>query len=226
MFKESKKKYKIVRGAVSYELVNFIFNYLLLQRDATAHLYKQGVIKDRFPNQLYGTWKDPQAPNTFSRYGDWVIETLLMKLLPVMCEITGLNLLPSYGYTRIYKRGDELVRHKDRTSCEISYTLHLGGVPWKIFVDPSGKTNVKKYLKRNKVILKKNPKKGVSVLLKPGDMMVYRGGDIEHWREPFKGDISAQAFGHYNNEVGPYGQENLFDGRPLLGIPGMKYFQK
>ena len=223
MFKNPKKKYEVVRGAVSYELANFIFNYLMMQRDATAHLYKHGIIKDKEPNQLFGTWKDPQIPNTFSTYGDWAIETLLMKLLPLMCKVTGLNLIPSYGYGRIYEKGDELVRHKDRKSCEISYTVNLGGDPWEIFVDPSGKTSVKKNISHSKVILKKNPRKGVAVLLKPGDMMIYRGGDIEHWRKPFKGSLSAQAFGHYNNEDGPHKRNNLFDGRPLMGIPCMTY---
>ena len=103
MFKKTEKKYEVVRGAVSYELANFIFNYLMMQRDATAHLYKHGIIKDTALNQLFGTWKDPQMPNTFSKYGDWGIETLLMKLLPLMCKTTGLSLLPCYGYGRIYK---------------------------------------------------------------------------------------------------------------------------
>ena len=223
MFKNPEKKYEVVRGAVSYELANFIFNYLMMQRDATAHLYKHGIIKDTALNQLFGTWKDPQMPNTFSKYGDWAIETLQMKLLPVMCKITGLSLIPSYGYGRIYENGDELVRHKDRKSCEISYTLNLGGDPWEIFVDPSGKTSVKKHISYCKVILKKNPRKGVAVLLKPGDMMIYRGLDIEHWRKPFKGSLSAQAFGHYNNEEGPHKQDNRFDGRPLMGIPCITY---
>ena len=225
MFKNPKKKYTVVRKAISYELANFLFNYLMMQRDATAHLYKHGIIKDTALNQLFGTWKDPQMPNTFSKYGDWAIETLLMKLLPLMCKTTGLSLLPCYGYGRIYKNGDELVRHKDRRSCEISYTLNLGGDPWKIFLDPSGKTSIKKHVSDNKVILKKNPRKGVAVLLKPGDMMIYRGSDIEHWREPFKGNLSAQAFGHYNNEEGPHETRNLFDRRPMLGIPGLKYFK-
>jgi len=221
-----KKKYEVVRGAISYELANFIFNYFLMQRDATAHLMDQKIIKDIEAESLWGTWKDSQAPNTFSKYGDWAIETLLMKLLPVMCKITGLPLIPSYGYGRIYKKGDKLVRHKDRISCEISYTLHLGGDPWKIFVDPSGKTSVIKYISDNKVVLKKNPRKGVAVLLKPGDMLVYRGREIEHWRKSFKGNIHAQAFGHYNNEAGPHKRDNLFDGRPLMGVPNRRYSKK
>jgi len=213
------KKYELVRGALSYEMANFIFNYFLLQRDATAHLIKQGIIQD---TGVWGTWKDPQVPNTFARYGDPVLETLLMKMWPLMRKMTKRNLIPCYAFGRIYKRGDELVRHIDRTSCEVSCSLHLGGTPWKIFIEPSGKRGVKKIIRPTKVILKKNPPKGIAVDMKPGDMLIYSGCDLEHWREPFNGNIHAQAFLHYNDLDGPHGQNNLFDGRPLLGVPKIK----
>ena len=38
MFK--KKKYQIIRGALSKELANFIFNYMMLQRDAVDFAVK------------------------------------------------------------------------------------------------------------------------------------------------------------------------------------------
>ena len=223
MFKDPKKKYELVQGAVSPELTNFIFNYFMLHREATAHLIKHGLIKDQ-RGGLFGTWQDDQIPNTFARYGDPVFETLLMKLLPTMRKITQRNLIPCYAYGRLYKKGDELVRHFDRPSCEMSCTIHLGGSPWKIFMDPSGKSGVKKTINEHKVILKKKPPKGIFIILKPGDMLVYCGQAMEHWREPFKGDVHAQVFLHYNDQEGPHGQKNLFDGRRLLGMPKLQYF--
>ena len=50
-------------------------------------------------------------------------------------------------------------------------------------------------------------------------MLVYSGCDLEHWREPFEGDTCAQVFLHYNDVDGPFGTQNKFDKRPLLGIP-------
>ena len=211
MFKDG-AKYEIVRGAISYELTNFIFNYFLLNRDATAFLMKEKIIPDA-PGSLWGTWKDPQVPNTFSKYGDAVMETVLMRTLPLMRKLTGVNLIPCYAYARIYKKGDILARHKDRPSCETSCTIHLGGDPWDIFIDPSGQTSVKKG------VSKKRASKGIPISLKPGDMMGYYGQHIEHWRKPFKGNICAQLFLHYNDKDGPYGQKNFYDGRPMLGIP-------
>ena len=219
MFKNSKKKYEVVRGAISYDLANFIFNYLLLHRDATSFLMGKGLVKDKGSGELWGTWKDNQVPNTFSKYGDPVLETLQMKMLPVVRRLTGLNLIPCYSYVRLYKMGDTLARHVDRESCELSYTLLLGGDPWEIFLDPTGKRSVKKVIDPHTVILKKNPNTGRAVLLKPGDMLVYCGRAIEHWREAFKGELHAAAFGHYNDQEGPNGRKRLFDGRPLMGLP-------
>ena len=52
-----------------------------------------------------------------------------------------------------------------------------------------------------------------------GDMVIYKGCELEHWREPFEGNNHAQVFLHYNNIDGPFGTQNKFDKRPLLGIP-------
>ena len=71
------------------------------------------------------------------------METLMTRTLPIMKKTTGLNLIPCYTYARIYKYGDELKRHKDRPSCEISCTLNLGGDKWPIFLEPSGEEGEK-----------------------------------------------------------------------------------
>jgi hypothetical protein len=55
--------------------------------------------------QYLGTWTDQQIPNTFSCYGDFVMDTLLMKMLPVMKQQTNLDLIPTYSYARAYKKG-------------------------------------------------------------------------------------------------------------------------
>ena len=186
------KKYQVIKNAVSYELANFIYNYFMLKRDAVSWMYQNNIIHD---NGMFGTWKDKQIPNTYAHYGDMVMETLMMKVLPVMQQETGLELLPTYSYARIYKHGDILKKHKDRPSCEISTTIHLGGDKWLIFIE------------------------GTEVLLDVGDMLVYSGCELEHWREPFEGNTCAQVFLHYNHINGPFAKNNRFDKRPMLGIP-------
>ena len=211
-FKE--KKYLVIKKAISFELANFGFNYLLLKRDAVKWMQSNNYISEFTPG--FGSWKDKQIPNTYSNYSDMFMETLMMKVLPVMQQHTDMNLMPCYTYTRVYKKGDVLKRHSDRPSCEISTTLHLGGEPWPIFLDPTGQKTV---VDEHKQIHKPNAPKGISIDLEVGDMLVYSGCELEHWREPFEGDNCAQVFLHYNNIDGPFGTQNKFDKRPLLGIP-------
>ena len=206
-------KYKVIKNAVSYELANFCLNYFLLKRDAVEFMYKHNIHAE---SSLLGTWKDKQIPNTYSHYADFVMETLLVKMLPVMKEHTGLDLIPTYSYARAYKKGDILKRHKDRPSCEISTTLNLGGDKWSIFIDPTGSDNV---IDEYKNIHKSDAPKGDKLVLDVGDMLVYSGCDLEHWREPFEGNICGQVFLHYNHLNGKYSDKNKFDGRPMLGLP-------
>jgi len=206
-------KYQVIKKALSYELANFIFNYFLLKRDAALYMYDNNII---YPTGLYGFKGDTQCPETYSHYADPVMETLLMKMLPVMKKETGLDLLPTYSYARAYEKGAILKRHKDRPSCEISTTLNLGGDPWPIYIDGTGANNV---INETENIIKPNAPEGTKVLLEVGDMLVYKGCDLEHWREPFEGDICGQVFLHYNHVNGPFANKNRFDGRPMLGLP-------
>ena len=159
--------------------------------------------------------ENEQIPNTYSQYANMAMETLLLKCQPGMEKATGLKLYPAYTYARIYKKGDELKRHKDRFSCEISTTMNLGGDDWPIYLEP----NPKKGGVKPGVGYVSDNTKGVKVDLKPGDMLVYSGCELEHWREKFKGKECVQVFLHYNNRKTPGAKDNMFDKRPHLGLP-------
>ena len=185
-------KFQVIKKAVPFELANFIFNYFLLKRDAVNYLYTNNLVAE---NGMLGTWKDQQVPNVYSHYADFVMETLLMKVMPIMKQQTNLNLIPTYSYARVYEKGSILKRHKDRPSCEISVTVMLGsdGTKWPIFM------------------------KGKEINLEPGDAAIYLGCEIEHWREEFKGDWHAQTFLHYVDKNGA-NKEWEKDKRLLYGI--------
>ena len=119
-----KNKFIIIKSAISKELAEFVCNYFLLKKEAVYYMYENDLI---LPHTLLGTWKDEQVPNVYSHYSDFAMETLLMKVMPIMEEKTKLKLIPTYSYARIYEKGSNLFRHKDRPSCEISTTLNLGG---------------------------------------------------------------------------------------------------
>ena len=149
------KKYQVIRQALSKELANFIFNYMMLQRDAVDFMFKENRLNPA--NPFIGSRKDDkQVPGCYSKYADWVMETLLQYMRPIMKAKTGLELVPTYSFTRIYEKGNILWRHRDRPSCEVSTTLHLGGDEWPIFLIHQGKTlslmNIKTFI--NLMLLK------------------------------------------------------------------------
>ena len=208
-----KNKYQVIRGAVSKEVAEIGFKYLQISAEADHWMLQNSVTHTS--NTLVGNFKDKQVPNSYAKYADRFMETLLIKTIPTMEKKTGLKLIPTYSYCRLYRKGNILKRHKDRPSWEISTTLKLGGDPWPIFIDPTGSNNV---IDEYKNIHKPNAPKGNKVDLKPGDMLIYSGCELEHWREPFEGKLCGQVFLHYNHANGPFAKSNLYDKRPMLGI--------
>jgi len=202
----------VIKKAIEPKVAEFVYNYFLMKRQVARTMFD-----DRFISPFtteWGVWNDEQVPNTYSHYGDVAMETLLLAVQPVMEKQTKLKLIPTYAYARIYKNGDVLHRHKDRFSCEISTTLNLGGDPWPIFIEKNPK---KGGLKEGKYV--SDYTKGSKVVLAPGDMLVYKGNILEHWREAFDGQDCGQVFLHYNNAATKGSEDNIFDNRPHLGLP-------
>jgi len=94
----------------------------------------------------------------------------------------GRKLYNTYYYDRYYFPGQELKRHADREACEISVTVHIGtnltgkSADWPIWIKtPDTYTDKKEIITLGK---------DHSVILKPGDGMIYKGCERPHWREP------------------------------------------
>ena len=210
-----KNKYTVIRQAISKDLAAFVANYFTMQKQVLDTCRNARYISPYETLLGYYEGENEQIPNTYSCYSDIAMETLMLKCQPAMEKATGLKLYPAYTYARIYKKGDVLKRHKDRFSCEISTTMNLGGDDWPIYLEPDPtKGGVKEgigYVSDNT--------KGIKVDLKPGDMLVYSGCELEHWREKFKGKECVQVFLHYNNRKTPGARDNMFDKRPHLGLP-------
>jgi hypothetical protein len=207
-----KNNYLVIKEAIEPKVAEFVYNYFLMKRQVARTFFDTRFISP-FTTE-WGVWNDEQVPNTYSHYGDVAMETLLLAVQPKMEKLTKIKLIPTYAYARIYKKGDILHRHKDRFSCEISTTLNLGGDEWPIFIEKDPK---KGGLKDNKYT--SDNTKGIKVILKPGDMLVYKGNLCEHWRDAFEGKDCGQVFLHYNNEATKGSSDNIFDGRPHLGLP-------
>ena len=142
-------------------------------------------INTRLNKRDDGMLYDEQVPNTPSFYNDELISDMQLKLLPKIEEHTGLELFKTYNFARLYKKDDILLPHTDREACEVSITLDLGGSKWPIWVLDRDGNNIK-------------------IDLNPGDALIYRGCEINHWRERFEDDLHSQVFMHYVDKFGPY----------------------
>lgn len=133
------------------------------------------------------------------RYADAMAETLLIKLHPLMQQVASAALEPCYSYLRIYRPGAVLDKHIDRDSCEVSASMTIGFQaphPWPLWLEEAGKPR--------------------ALELAPGDLLVYRGADLPHWREHFDGQHWVQLFLHYVRSEGRFANHR-FDGRDQLG---------
>jgi hypothetical protein len=147
---------------------------------------------------------DVQAPNSYIFYGDPLMDTILGEAAKKLSEVAEYPLLPTYTYTRLYGKGDELVIHRDRPSCELSGTLALS--------TPEGEEINPIYFSRNE-----DKSDAIAIHLNPGDLCLYHGCDLYHWREPFTQKWYLQSFLHYVNAEGPH-KDFLYDKRPYLGM--------
>jgi hypothetical protein len=219
-----KNHFIIIKEAIDPKVANFVYNYFLMKRQVARTFFDTRYISPYTTE--WGVWNDEQIPNTYSHYADTAMETLLLAVQPKMEKLTGLTLNPTYSYARIYKKGDILKRHKDRFSCEISTTLNLGGDEWPIYLENKKNVGIPGQKDEKGVeYTAESGNRGSKIILKPGDMLVYKGMILEHWRETFLGEDCAQVFLHYNDTNSTIGnaKENIFDGRPHLGLPS--YFK-
>lgn len=148
-----------------------------------------------------GKPRDPLA-HTYAKYADPLIETILYNSRNHVEEVTGKKLYPTYSYSRIYLKGDNLGPHTDRPSCEVSVTCNVAtkGAFWPIWMR----------------VFDGEP---MSFTLEPGDAVVYKGCEVEHWREKATDtEVTAQFMLHYVDQDGPYAGFK-FDKRTSLGVP-------
>jgi hypothetical protein len=203
-----KDNYLIIKNILSQETTEVAENYLFLKRKVFLFLNKKKIISPF--DQTWGFLGDTQVTNTYVTYGDVLMDVILAKVQKNIEDKIKIKLSPTYSYARVYKKGDDLKRHKDRYSCEISATLNLGGDQWPIYVEP----NPKKGGYTDAGYIPDNTK-GKKIILNPGDALIYKGCELEHWRDKFNGEMCLQVFLHYNS----VDYKNIYDGREHLGIP-------
>ena len=192
-----KNEYIKVPKVLDSQTSNLLYEYIKTTVQRYEKL-KEVLSKTDIEDRLEEVMLEEKPTMGFAKYGGLLTDTLMLVLKPIIERETNLKLIPTYSFFRLYRKGDSLPKHNDRPSCEISVSLCVGWEgekQWPLFLE------------------------GNPILLEVGDLAIYRGVEAEHWREPLEGVQQAQIFLHYNDIDGPYGETNLYDGRPFIGWP-------
>ena len=144
-------------------------------------LHKNGYLPHKDNKYLSGIYYEGT-----SLYGD----VLLLKILKIIEENINIELVPTYSMARLYEKGSVLKPHLDRHACEVSCTLHLGSIncnsSWPIYLNDLNN-------------------KEVMITQSPGDIIIYRGTELKHWRDKFVDmGVHYQMFLHYIEKSGKY----------------------
>lgn len=130
---------------------------------------------------------DQQVPSSLTvMHHEIMFETLQEAVWPMIENALGEPLMPTYSYSRLYHNGDTLEKHTDRPACEVSATIQLGRshhYSWPIYMG------------------------GKRYDMAEGDAIIYKGCDIEHWRDACDGPegyYSGQVFVHFVKKNGQH----------------------
>jgi hypothetical protein len=178
--------------------------------------FLQGLKQDLGPGAIplsrAGSHPNLLTRPAFELYGHHYKPMLyfLWGLTPIVSDIVGRELLPTYDYLRIYREGDLCRVHSDRYSCEHSLSLTLDysdGAIWPLEVekarsDPSSRVDEDFGTERF-----------ASVAMEVGDAVLYQGVHHRHGRiAPNPNGWSAHLFLHWVDREGPY-RDHAFDGQ-------------
>jgi hypothetical protein len=134
----------------------------------------------------------------------------LWGLTPIVGEIVGRALLPTYDYLRIYRGGDVCKVHCDRLSCEHSLSLTLAysdGRPWPLEI---GRLNQEPSARVEDDF---GDEDHASLPMQVGDAVLYQGVHHRHGRTMANPNgWSAHLFLHWVDRDGPY-RDHAFDGK-------------
>ena len=125
---------------------------------------------------------ESQVEGSTARYWHPQYRQTHSKIRKVIEDVIGRKLYNTYYYDRFYFSGQELSRHLDRPSCEISVSVHVSTnlkQPWPIFV-------------------KKLNGENVGIELEAGDGLLYKGCERPHWREKMPDDPKIENLYYHN----------------------------
>lgn len=191
----NKYGYVVVKNFIDLPTVNLIKKYLNFTIRRGIWVPHTKKFLESLPNKI---------ATIYEGYADPLLEVLLLECNSFVESVVGEELIPTYSYKRIYTPGEQLLEHIDRPACEISVTCNIDykGEPNPIFM------TYKDY--------------ETSVILEPGDAVIYFGCETLHRRPILTKDQNIVQFMlHY---VKKNGANVLYakDKREEYGDPNVK----
>ncbi len=174
-----------LKGSMPKDVVDFLLMQFTMMHDCMETT--QGV--SGFVDPTVGS-------NNFSWYGSLPFETSLEYFRPLFEKTIGKDLHPTYSYGRIYGNDSYLNKHMDRQSSQWSASCCLSkDCDWPISFEHEG-------------VIK-------TFEMEPGDMVLFPGSSIVHYRNRYKGQKHVQFFLQYVEQESEYSHLK-YDTRPCL----------
>jgi len=214
-----KNRYVVLRDFIPKDIINMTLD---TWKTAEHREHVHGAIFKRETNDI--TFNSPK--NSIGKSDGAYCSPWGVALNRYLCDklrgVLDIDIRETYSYTRKYDRGAYLSSHRDRPACEISTTVCLDyqtddGKPWVIWVDNSKNWvdhDVTKTMQEQTQGIPNRQRKSIPISLEVGDVLVYQGPNVAHWRDYLIGDYSYHIFCHFFNA------EGMFSRHPKNRWPG------
>jgi len=198
------KGYAHIEGLIPPEVAKVFLNRLKTDMERVrlplTSFAQSSVILNKSAIEISGHQYRPMIP-------------FLWGLTPIMSELTGRELLPTYNYFRIYREGDVCKVHSDRAACEHSLSLALGYSDDKVWNFEIGTDRLDRIAPITDDF---GDADYASIAMQPGDAVLYKGVHYRHGRvSPNPNRWSAHMFLHWVDREGAYKGE-AFDKQELI----------
>jgi hypothetical protein len=133
-------------------------------------------------DQGFVQFGDPEWPNRFFSGLDGLTYFFLRQLTPVIGEIVGEKVQPTFSYFASYHPGSELRAHRDRKQCHYAMSVFLDHpladdlTTWPIYLKPP------------------DAPEAVPISISLGDGLLYFGTEVLHYRPPLVDGHSTHWF--------------------------------
>jgi len=138
-----------------------------------------------------------QCPGSQWIYDDPGLVEVHKALVEPLRQRTGIELAKSFVIVRRYVKGSELPPHIDREAAQFVLSVTVANSDnrvWPLYLSDrkpeSGWTKTAVH----------------AVNLPPGDGVLFKGGDLYHWRQPLQSDWHLQVFFFFVDKSGPFAE--------------------